>query len=201
MSYKVRLLTPSQKVIPFSVMKSLLDRIKLATGTEQLWERVQIHSAGNTVLATIDCDIVSPDSVGGTILSELRTVISNKYPVKARQYLDKYFYTVRVIYTFNTFIDRMDQDTWVLLGEVQYFLKASLGGITQSDNEGFYNEMGDYILYQMYENAFGSVPAAVLNDKGQWISYSLRLGDEKAVDLFKNGVVPKQGFFTRMFGL
>jgi len=182
-------------------MKSLSDRIKLAAGREQLWERIEIRSAGDTIITTIDHDIVSPESIGETILTELRGVISNKYPVKARQYLDKYFYTVRVIYTFNIFTDRMDKDAWILLGEVQTLLKASLGGFTQSDNEGFYNEMGDYILYQMYENAFGSVPAAVLNDKGQWISYSLRLGDEKAVDLFKNGVVPKQGFFTRMFGL
>ena len=173
----------------------------LAAGTEQLWERVEILSAGDTVVTTIDRNIVSPESVGETILTELRGVISNKYPVKARQYLDKYFYTVRVIYTFNIFTDRMDKDAWVLLGEVQDFLKASLGGITQSDNEGFYNEMGDYILYQMYENAFGSVPAAVLSDKGQWVSYSLRLRDERAVDLFKDGIVPKRGFFSKLFRL
>jgi hypothetical protein len=199
MAYKVRLLTPSQKVMPLSVMKSFSDRIKLAAGTEQLWERIEILSANNTVVTTLDKDIVNPGSVGESILIELRSLISDKYPVKARQYLDNYFYTVHVIYTFNIFPERMDKDTWILLSEVQNFLKDSLRGITQSDNEGFYNEMGDYILYQMYENAFGSVPAAVLNGKGQWVSYSLRLGDEKAVDLFQNGIVPKQGFFKGLF--
>jgi hypothetical protein len=199
MSYKVRLLTPSQKVIPFNVIKSLSDRIKLAAGTEQLWDRTEILSTNNTVVTTLDKDIVNPDSVGESILTELRTLISDKDPVKARQYLDNYFYTVHVIYTFNIFPERMDKDTWILFSGVQNFLKDSLRGITQSDNEGFYNEMGDYILYQMYDNAFGSVPAAVLNDKGQWVSYSLRLGDEKAVDLFKNGIVPEQGFFKRLF--
>jgi hypothetical protein len=201
MSYKVRLLTPSQKVIPFGVMKSLSDRIKLAAGTEQLWDRVEILSAGDTVVTTIDRDIVGPESVGETTLTQLHAHIEDKYPFKARQWLQNYFYTVHVIYTFNIFLDRMDKDAWLLLGEVQTFLKDSLRGITQANNEGFYNEMGDYILYQMYENAFGSVPAAVLNDKGQWISYSLRLDDEKAVDLFKNGVVPKQGFFSKLFRL
>jgi hypothetical protein len=201
MSYKVRLLTPSQKAIPFNVMKSLSDRIKLAAGTEQLWERIEILSSSETVVTTIDRDIVGPESAGETTLTELRSVISNKYPVKARQWLDNYFYTVHVIYTFNTFTDRMDQDAWALLGEIQTFMKYSLRGITQSDNEGFYNEIGDCILYQLYENAFGSVPAAVLNDKGEWISYSLKLGDEKAVDLFKNGIVPKQGFFSKLFRL
>jgi hypothetical protein len=201
MSYRVRLLTPSQKTIPFNVMKSLSDRIKLAAGTEQLWERIEILNAGDTVVTTIDRDIVGPESVGETTLTQLRSVISDKYPVKARQWLDNYFYSVHVIYTFNTFTDRMDQDAWSLLGGIQDSLKYSLRGVIQIDNEGFYNEMGDYILYQMYDNAFGSVPAAVLNDKGQWISYSLRLGDEKAVDLFKNGVVPKQGLFSKLFRL
>ena len=182
-------------------MKSLSDRIKLAAGTERLWERVEILSAGYTAATIIDRDIVSPDSVGEKTLTELRTLISDKYPVKSRQWLENYFYTVQVIYTFNTFTDRMDQDTWGLLGGVQNSLKYSLGGIIQVDHEGLYNEAGDYILYQMYENAFGSVPAAVLNSKGEWISYSLRLGDEKAVDLFKNGVVPKQGFFSKLFRL
>jgi hypothetical protein len=151
------------------------------------------------VVTTLDKDIVNPDSVGETTLTELRTLISNKYPVNARQYLGNYFYTVRVIYTFNTFTDRMDQDAWVLLGGIQNSLKYSLRCIIQVDNEGFYNEMGDYILYQMYENTFGSVSAAVLNDKGQWVSYSLRLGDEKAVDMFKQGTAPTQGFFGKMF--
>ena len=82
----------------------------------------------------------------------------------------------------------MDKDDWITLGEVQNILKNSLRGITQVDNEGFYNEMGDYILYQMYDNAIGRVPAAVLNDKGEWVWYLLRLGDEMAVDLFKNGL-------------
>ena len=120
---------------------------------------------------------------------------------KSATWLQNYFYTVHVIYTFNIFPERMDKDDWVLLGGVQNILKDSLRGITQVDKERFYNESGDYILYQMYENAIGSVPAAVLNDKGEWISYSLRLNDEKAVDMFKNGIVPKQGFFSRIFRL
>jgi hypothetical protein len=201
MSYKIRLLTPSQTIIPFSVMKSLSTHIKLAAGTEQFWERVEILSSSGTVFSTLDRDIVNPDSIGETTLTELRTLISDKYPLKSRQYLNNYFYTVHVIYTFNTFTDRMDQDAWALLGEVQTFMKASLRGITQIDNEGFYNEMGDYILYQMHENAIGSVPAAVLDDRGEWISYSLRLGDVNAVDLFKNGIVPKRGFFSKLFRL
>ena len=201
MSYQVRLLTPSQKDIPFIDMEVLSDRIKIAAGTKQLWMRIDIFNSVSTVLATLDRDIVIPESVGETILTELRSMIWSKYPVKARQWLQNYFYTVHVIYTFNIFPDRMDKDDWILLGGVQNILKNSLRGITQVDKEGFYNEFGDYILYQMYDNTIGSIPAAVLNDKGEWISYSLKLDDVNAIEMFRNGIVPKQGFFKRLFRL
>jgi len=65
------------------------------------------------------------------------------------------------------------------------------------------NEAGLYILYQMHEGATGNVTAISLNDKGEWgpYSYSLKLDDKKSVELFKQGTPPKQGFFTRIFGL
>jgi hypothetical protein len=201
MSYQVRLLTPSQKDIPFIDMEVLSDRIKIAAGTEQLWMRIDIFNSVSTILATLDRDIVIPESVGETILTELRSVIWSKYPVKARQWLQNYFNTVHIIYTFKIFPDRMNKDDWVLLGGVQNILKNSLRGVTQVDKEGFYNESGDYILYQMYENTIGSIPAAVLNDKGEWISYSLKLDDVNAIEMFRNGIVPKQGFFKRLFRL
>jgi hypothetical protein len=53
----------------------------------------------------------------------------------------------------------------------------------------------------MYDNAIGSIPSAVLNDKGEWISYSLKLDDVNAIEMFRNGIVPKQGFFKRLFRL
>jgi hypothetical protein len=45
-------------------MKSLSAHIKLAAGTEQVWERVEIFSAGNTVVTILDKNIVNSDSVG-----------------------------------------------------------------------------------------------------------------------------------------
>jgi hypothetical protein len=182
-------------------MEVLSDRIKIAAGTEQQWMRIDIFNSSSTIFATLDRDIVSLESVGETTLTELRSMIWSKYPVKARQWLQNYFNTVHIIYTFKIFPDRMNKDDWVLLGGVQNILKNSLRGVTQVDKEGFYNESGDYILYQMYKNAFGSVPAAVLNDKGEWISYSLKLDDVNAIEMFRNGIVPKQGLFKRFFRL
>jgi len=50
----------------------------------------------------------------------------------------------------------------------------------------------------MYDGAVGSIQAANLNEKGEWIPFSLRLDDKKSVDIFKQGVIPKKGFFSRI---
>ena len=47
----------------------------------------------------------------------------------------------------------------------------------------------------------GRYDTSFLNEKGEWVSYSLRLDDEKDVNLFKQGIAPKKGFFSRIFGL
>ena len=132
MSYQVRLLTPSQNDIPFIDMEVLSDRIKIAAGTEQLWMRIDIFNSASAIFVTLDRDIVSPESVGETILTELRSIIWSKYPVKARQWLQNYFNTVHIIYTFNIFPDRMNKDDWILLGGVQNILKISLRGIMRT---------------------------------------------------------------------
>jgi hypothetical protein len=200
MNYKVRLLTASGEVIPFSHIKPLAKQ-KLVAGTDQLWEKIEIYSTGDTLLSILERESVNPGSVGEATLKELGRKIQDKYPVNARQWLKNYFTTVKAIYTFNIFPDRMTKNTWRILGGIQNFLKESLNGIIQADNEGFYNEDGDYILWQMYDGATGSIPAANLNEKGEWISFSLKLDDRKALDLYKQGIVPKKSFFSRMLGI
>jgi hypothetical protein len=200
MTYKVRLLTTSEEVIPFSHIQPLAEQ-KLISGTDQLWERIEIYSSSDNLLSTLERDIIEPGSVGEATLKELTRKIQDKYPVKTRQWLKNYFTTVKAIYTFNIFPDRMTKKTWPILGGVQNFLKQSLNGIIQADNEGFYNEDGDYILWQMYDGTTGNIQAANLTENGEWITFSLRLDDEKAVDSFKQGVIPKKGFLSRILGI
>lgn len=203
MAYKVRLLTLSEKVIPFSTLEKVSEKIKLVSGTDASWEKIEIYDSHDILLSTLQYDVVNPGSDGETTLTELGRKIQDKYPVNARQWLKQYFTTVHAIYTFNIFPDRMTKKTWLVLGGIQNFLKDSLNGIIQADNEGFYNEAGNYILYQMYEGATGNITAASLNDKGEWVpySYSLRLDDKKSVELFKQGIAPKRGFLSRVFGI
>ena len=84
------------------------------------------------------------------------------------------------------------------MGRIQSLLQDELTGIIQADNEGFYNEDGDYILWQMYNGATGTITAAYLNAKNKWISFKLDLADAKAIERFKDGLPPQQSFLNKL---
>lgn len=199
MGYYVRLLTPSQKVISFSEITAEVDSIKLVSGIDQLWEKIEIYESKDNLISILERNSVSSGGLAETTLVELEESIKNCYPVSAREWLKKYFSRVKTIYTFQLFATNITKNGWPILGRIQNLLKDSLDGIIQADNEGFYNENGDYILWQMYKGASGTIPVATLDEKGEWVTYKLGLNSDKAIDLFKQGIVPKRGFLGKLF--
>ena len=81
MSYKVRLLTPSEKVISFNTLEKLSDRIKLVSGTDALWDKLEIHDSHDILFSTLEHDIVSSGSNGESTLKDLIKAIQDRYPV------------------------------------------------------------------------------------------------------------------------
>jgi hypothetical protein len=200
MSYFVRLLTPSIKVVPFTDLMLDVESVKLAAGMADSWEKIEINNPEGSPVSILERILVSPGSPAETKLAELKSLVDRSYPVSARQWIKQYLSKVKTVYSFDLLTDNISQNSWPVLGRVQNLLKDAVSGIIQADNEGFYNENGDYILWQMYEGAVGTIPAAVLNENGEWIRFTLRLKDEMAVENFKQGVVPAKSFLDRLFG-
>ena len=200
MSYFVRLLTPSLKVVPFTDLMLDVESVKLASGMADSWEKIEINNPEGSIVAILERKLVSPGSPAETTLAELKSSVDRSFPLSARQWIKQYLSRVKTVYSFELLTDNISQNSWPVLGRVQNLLKDAAGGIIQADNEGFYNENGDYILWQMYEGAAGTIPAAVLNENGEWATFSLRLKDKLAVDNFKQGIVPARSFLDRLFG-
>lgn len=198
MAYYVRLLTAAEKIIPFSEITRQSGSIKLVLGTDILWERLEISEPVDNPIANLERIPISLGNRGETELNKLTDSVQSSCPVNAREWLRKYFSRVKTIYSFQLFTDNITKKEWPALGRIQNLLKDTLGGIIQADNEGYYNEKGDYILWQMYPGAGGTIPAAALDDNGDWISYMLRLDDPKTVELFKQGIPPRRGFLSRI---
>ena len=201
MSYYVRLLSASEKIIYFSEIKHEVDTISLTAGADQEWLDISICGPSEIPIAILSRIMVGASGPGFEAINKLRDRISGASPAGAREWLRKYLSSVKTIYAFQLITENLTTDAeWRTLGQIQNLLKDNLGGIIQSDHEGYFNENGDYILWQMYSGANGSVPAATLDESGEWIPFQLKLDDEKAVERFKQGEKPPKGFFEVFFG-
>jgi hypothetical protein len=199
MGYCVRFLTSSENSVPFQDIREQADSIRLVSGEESAWDKIEISQPDGSLIAVLE---KYPLSSGGQAASEMTGVkdsLQGSFPLNAREWLKNYLSGTRVIYTFRLQAENITAKGWPVLGRVQNLLKDKLGGIIQADAEGFYNEAGDYILWQMYEGATGAIPAAVLDENGQWVSFQLRLNDARAIERFKQGVVPPKGLMDILF--
>lgn len=198
MAYYVRLLVKIDKVIPFSEIKNQGKWITLVSGTDALWDKIEIREPEDNLICILERHYNSLGPVTGTEISRLKELNQNSYPVSAREWINRYFSEVKTIYTFQLLAENITQKGWKVLGRIQSLLHDWLIGIIQADNEGFYNESGDYILWQMYDGASGPIQAATLDENGNWVTYQLKLNNAGAVAQFKEGTPPRKGFLGRL---
>lgn len=199
MSYYVRLLTKSEEVVPFSEVKLQVAEARLTSGTETNWDEIEILQEEGRLLAVLERTPVSSDQ-GKTEIGEMMDKIRSASPANAREWIRRYLSGTKTIYRFQLYPDSITAKAdWQALGRVQNLIKDTLTGIIQADNEGYYNENGDYILWQMYPGAGGTIPAATLNERGEWISFTLKIDDVRAVERFKEGILPRKGILDIIF--
>ncbi|MDD5703199.1 MAG: hypothetical protein PHU23_14270 [Dehalococcoidales bacterium] len=198
MSYCVRLLTPSERIVPYREILEQVDSLKLAAGSVEAWEKLEIYGPDDKLLSILERYSVGSDVRAGIELAKLRESLQKSEPTSAREWVKKYLSKVKTVYSFQLYPENITREGWPILGRIQNFLKDSLTGIIQADNEGYYNESGEYILWQMYPGAAGSIPAATLDENENWVAYQLKL-DEKSIERFKQGTLPRKGFLDRIF--
>ena len=198
MAYYVRLLTPGEKIIPFNDILLEIETVKLVAGTEREWGKIEIADPEGHAIALLERKPVASEA-GAAELAVMKKLAAGSEPENARAWVEKFLARVKTIYSFQLYPDAIGSHDWRVLGGVQNLLKDALSGIIQADDEGFYNEEGDYILWQMYPGAAGSIPAATLGENGEWISFQLNLNDDRAVARFKRGEMPRRGLFDVFF--
>jgi hypothetical protein len=200
MGYCVRLLTSSVERVPLQKIRDQAVSLQLVSGDETAWDKIEISQPVGSLIAVLERYSISAEGTAAIEMQIVKETLQGSYPLNAREWIRNYMAGIRVIYTFRLEGEQITSQGWPILGRVQNLLKDTLGGIIQADQEGFYNEEGNYILWQMYDGAAGTIPAAVLNDEREWTAYQLRLNDSAAVELFKQGSLPPKGFLNRFLG-
>ena len=64
MAYYVRLLTPSEKIIPASEISDQGRSIKLASGMDESWEKIEIFEPEGNLISILERLPVNPGSPG-----------------------------------------------------------------------------------------------------------------------------------------
>jgi hypothetical protein len=199
MGYCVRFLTSSENCVPFQDIREQVDSLKLVTGEEAAWVKIEISQPDGSLIAVLERYPLSSGNLAESEMTLVKDSLQGSFPLSAREWLKNYLSGTRVVYTFRLQAENITSKGWPVLGRIQNLLKDKLDGIIQADSEGFYNEQGDYILWQMYEGATGAIPAALLDENGQWISFQLRLNDARAIERFKQGTAPPKGLMDTLF--
>jgi hypothetical protein len=99
-------------------------------------------------------------------------------PASAAAWLAEYLPTVKTIYAFPLLSGTDEQNGWDILGKVKDLIFTQVGGIIQADREGFSDEKGYHIPWQVSNSVKGPWWMSVLKD-GHWVRFQMDLGSRK----------------------
>lgn len=155
------------------------------------WTVIQVTNNSGEILSQIEKNLVVEGDLGAEELEEFDEFIEDNYPKSAVNWLKNYFEEVKIIYAFQLFEPSLKDNNYTIVNFIQSFIWNRIGGILQSDGEGFTNEEGYHIIWQFDENVEGEWQMAVLNEAGVWEKFIMDLAEHEQREEFFKGKVPK----------
>lgn len=197
MAYYIRVLTPSEEVIPLARLEAALAHEKVAAsltiedGSAEAWNQLLLsHKDGGEEIAVIERNPVTPGSLGSDERDEFIESIEGCRPESAAEWLRGYLPRVKTIYAFQILGGTDLRGGWQAVHCLQSALWSLLGGIVQADGEGFSNEASYHILWQFSDHVKGPWWMGVLQE-GRWVHFQMDRGNRKQREAFLRGEVPK----------
>jgi hypothetical protein len=160
--------------------------------TADNWTILNVANSNGENLIQIERNPIEEGELGQEELEEFREDIKEYKPNSAVKWLDKYFNKVKVIYAFQLLDASMNDENFPIVSSIKTTIWNKVGGIFQADGEGFTNEDGYHILWQFADDATGDWNMAIKNLFGNWINFTMDLGDQKQREEFWKGNIPKE---------
>jgi hypothetical protein len=194
--YYIRILSPTDQCVPFAELQASLASdapaatLGVESGSETDWDQVVLSHPDGTEIAIVERNPVNEGSLGSEELQEFREEIADCAPATAVAWLSDYFSQVRTIYAFQILSGTESDGGWDILGALKEAILERAGGIVQADGEGYSNEDGYHILWQLSDSVSRSWWMGVLRD-GSWVHFEMDLGDPDHRQSFLKGQVPQ----------
>ncbi len=160
------------------------------TSNEAGWSQLILRHIGGADIAVIERNPVIPGELGAEEIAEFLEEVQDAYPASASKWLTEYLPSVAVIHAFQLLRGSEGTDARSAVRALQSFIWNQVGGILQADFEGFSNEQGHHILWQFGEDVEGKWQMAVLDPDGEWVTFTMDLGDPQHRQAFMDGRVP-----------
>jgi hypothetical protein len=192
MGYRIRILGKNPDSPPFKELQQVAIPALLEAdeGTEANWEAAVLKHPSDVPIAFIEKNLVVPGELGQRELDEFIEDVSRYGPLSAAEWLKVYLPGVKVIYSFQLLHGTEINKGFDRMNRVYEAVWRHAGGILQADQEGFSNEYGFMILWQLDEGAKGRREMSVLNQEGKWIHFEMSLGNARQREAFLRGEVP-----------
>lgn len=198
MGYYVRLLTKSDRVVPYHELKESLEKkrpdvvLELGDGTDKSWESLSLAHKDGQHISMMERNPVADGTLGEEELEEFIEMVEDCEPVSGARWLLKYLPNIKTIYAFQIIFGGAERDDgWDALDMVKDHLWEELGGLLQADNEGISNEQGDYIIWQFSPDVEGMASMAVMDKSGKWVAFQMNVGNRKHRKAFLKGKAPR----------
>lgn len=197
MGYYVRVLTPNDRIVTVTRLRSALANeglsadLKIEEGDDQDWTQLVLSHAKGDEIAAIERNEVAAGTLGRDEIDEFIEETRGGHPAVNAKWLGQYLKRVKVIYSFQVLNGSEATGGWDALGAVKSEIWSALGGIFQADLEGFSNEKGYHILWQFSKGVSGSWCMALLNQDGSWTNFQMELGNLHQRESFLAGKLPK----------
>jgi len=197
MGYYTRILGVNENKISISQIEEELRRVGLNArfesnhgNTQDNWSRISVYNSSNELIMGIERNPILEGNIGKEELDEFRDEVVQDKPESAAKWLYQYFEKVKVIIAFKLKHDVSEGENNEIVDFIKSFIWEQVGGVLQSDEEGFTNEDGSHILWQFNYKAQGEWKMAVLNSEGEWIKFIMNMDDESQYKAFLEGHVP-----------
>ena len=197
-SYFIRLLCPRSEWVSAGAVRAALKRarlpIKLVTeaGTDNEWDTLTLEHRQGEMIASVERIPVTAQGAGAELVAALSASLKGVTPTSGANWVRAYLPTVKAIYSFEI-LDGTEHDRgWDSVYILQNLLQEKLGGIFQSDGEGFSNEEGSHITWQFDSGVAGPWKMAVLQGT-RWQSFQMDLENRVQRRAFQEGRVPPIG--------
>jgi hypothetical protein len=212
MSYYVEVLAEKRDPVPLPYLRNALLEAGLSAvlyvdsgsdvdaGEPDLWTALLLEHPDEHPIAQITRYPVypeeshdEPDNTGMSLIEDWLADLPEQHPQSAARWVAEYLPIVQVVYSFQILNGTDIDGGWDAVWAVQAALKEAVNGITHAESEGFTNRDGYHILWEFHNSPElkGPLEAAVLNERGEWVPFTMELSDPVHRSAFLAGKVPE----------